>query len=298
MKKIICLTFVALFSTATMADEFGSTISCETPTFESYNMYEFLPEGAATAKETFIGLVDYQGVLHTFFPMTTKIFDCPSQDLSKQAVVGGDNGLGELSSWHKTIKKDYRYSAFKCFCDLNKNLLDGCYINEYTSTGNTFAAICKKGEVVFYIGDYNRRNTMPCFVAGTKISTPTGDKNIENIKAGDEVYSYDHKDNKVKVAKVTKPYIRKNKQYGELVLSNGIKLNATPEHRFYVVNKKKYIAVSKLTPNDKVYLYTGDKMEELTVVSYTLTGKADVYNFNVKDFHNYFAGKVLVHNMY
>jgi hypothetical protein len=33
---------------------------------------------------------------------------------------------------------------------------------------------------------------MACFVAGTKIATPDGDKNIEDIKVGDKVYSFDN----------------------------------------------------------------------------------------------------------
>ena len=45
-----------------------------------------------------------------------------------------------------------------------------------------------------------------CIAAGTKISAPGGDKNIEDVKVGDYVYCYDTEHNKLKLSTVTGHY--------------------------------------------------------------------------------------------
>ena len=68
-----------------------------------------------------------------------------------------------------------------------------------------------------------------CFVAGTKVLTKNGYKNIENIKTGDEVIT--HKGQKQKVIG-TSTRLETN----TIIDINGI--HCTPNHQFYVVSKE------------------------------------------------------------
>ena len=79
------------------------------------------------------------------------------------------------------------------------------------------------------------------------------------------------------------------------------KINATPEHRFYVVNKQSFIPLSKITSEDQLINESGRSVKLLYAVNnggdsnkYLLP----VYNLEVADHHVYFAGTdhILVHN--
>lgn len=66
-----------------------------------------------------------------------------------------------------------------------------------------------------------------CFVGGTKISTPSGEKSIEDVQVGDVVYGYDHSAECVVESRVTDTFSRKSTE-----IVNG--WGATPNHPVYV----------------------------------------------------------------
>ena len=68
-----------------------------------------------------------------------------------------------------------------------------------------------------------------CFVAGTKVKTKNGFKNIEKVKVGDEVYTHTGS-----IKKVVSTMSRKENK--TIISVNGI--NCTPNHEFYVIEKK------------------------------------------------------------
>lgn len=298
MKKVICLLFV-MFVSVTASAQY---IYC--PGDREYRMVAFME-----SEDSFpwAGLID-DDVVHTKIPARpATVYACAEKDIISDAVVGGARGLVQtkniytfdLEELYKPLIID---STFKCFCNLNKGLLNGCktliYIKEdgyfYYYTKN----VCNFGTVTTSYEKSEKIDGPHCFTAGTKILTPAGETNIEALKVGDEVLSYDHKANAVATVKINKTFKHTNKNYGELSLSNGTKLLVTAEHRFYSVDKKKYIRADKLSVNEKLMLNKENKTETVTVVSYTkAVGKADVYNINVKPFHNYFANGVLVHNI-
>jgi len=74
-----------------------------------------------------------------------------------------------------------------------------------------------------------------CFVGGTAITTPTGYKQIEDIKIGDEVLSY--KDAKITLSKVTNVSKREVAKLVAVETEKGVNI-CTPEHEFYI-NKRK-----------------------------------------------------------
>ena len=90
-----------------------------------------------------------------------------------------------------------------------------------------------------------------CFPAGTKINTPNGYRNIEDIKYGDIVYSYNHNTNKIEEKKVIHLF---NKQTDELVqikLSNGKVITCTPNHPIYCNGD--YIRADSIKKGDVIY---------------------------------------------
>lgn len=99
-----------------------------------------------------------------------------------------------------------------------------------------------------------------CFVAGTKVSTPQGPRNIEDLKVGDEVYGYDHETNSVVVTRVRDTMVRAT----DTVLPNG----STPNHPYYVEGYG-YRPVADITEGD--YVYTLDE-QNLRIVRKRVRG--------------------------
>ncbi|MCX6112306.1 MAG: Hint domain-containing protein [Proteobacteria bacterium] len=304
MKKILLLS-VMLFSVISMAS--SSNISCDG---RGYRVREFTQSGE---KEPSIGLING----NAWFFYVDKNQDYVWTKMHKKSIencsifdegfaIGGKNPVANIEDIKADKITDGRFlgKIFDCFCKINRNLLNNCtmeisYEGIFDGFKGVYAAtltcvngsIEENGSIYISLGG-------SCFVAGTKVLTPSGDKNIEDFKIGDDVLAYDHKDNVVKTSKVTKVFKHKNKKYGELYLSNGSKLLVTAEHRFYSVDKKKYVRADKLKADEKLLVNNGKNTETVTVTKYVESvAKADVYNITVKDFNNYFAEKILVHNL-
>ena len=141
-----------------------------------------------------------------------------------------------------------------------------------------------------------------CFVAGTLIKTPDGDKNIENISPGDKVYAYDAATGDIAEKEVVRTFEHEVYELYHVVI-DGKEIVTTAEHPFYKVDKisengNGFVCAKDLKPGDQILLLEGitGKVEE--VFKEELTEPVKVYNFEVKDYHTYFVGEqgVLVHN--
>jgi hypothetical protein len=150
-----------------------------------------------------------------------------------------------------------------------------------------------------------RGNFQTCFVAGTKIRTPEGEVAIEHIKLGDRVLSFDIKSKQVVVGHVARLWSTAAQPVRTVELSDGTTLRATAEHPFYLPESDRFVKVADLHPGDVLghlsrALFAGaaaaPRLGRVTVRSVHESGRADVYNFSVKDFVNYFAEGTLVHN--
>lgn len=80
-----------------------------------------------------------------------------------------------------------------------------------------------KGKRVMFIFD-------ECFVAGTKVNTPSGMRNIEDIEVGDTVL------NAFGAARVREVSSRISPSTVALYLSNGSRVECTPDHKFFTSN--------------------------------------------------------------
>ncbi len=135
-----------------------------------------------------------------------------------------------------------------------------------------------------------------CFIAGTLILTSDGLNEIQNIKAGDKVWSENPITGEQTLKQVVQTF---NNLTTELihVTANDEEIITTSEHPFYV-SQKGWIGAMHLRVGDKLLLSTGEYAIVSLVQYESLKCPIPVYNFEVKDFHTYYVGEqsILVHN--
>jgi len=176
-------------------------------------------------------------------------------------------------------------------------------LTPYSSTANYTAYQDGTHIIKVTVDDNNENSTNAtvtvnqinvCFVAGTKVSTPLGFKNIEDFQAGDEVYAYNEKTKSVVTAKVNKPTKRTAGKIYTVYIGKD-KLKVTGAHPFYVVGKG-WVKVAELTKDDTMLMKNGETKKIKKIRS--RNKNTEVYNIEVAKYRNYFAGKeeYLVHN--
>jgi hypothetical protein len=134
-----------------------------------------------------------------------------------------------------------------------------------------------------------------CFPAGTKVHTPDGLVDIEDVEAGDEVLAYDEETGEVVVRRVESTSTSWTERLVDVELSRET-LASTGGHPYWEETTRGWLRADKLYPGMIVRLRDG-RMEEVLGVS-ERGGLVEVHNFEVAGEHNYFVGEsgVLVHN--
>jgi Pretoxin HINT domain/Novel toxin 21 len=134
-----------------------------------------------------------------------------------------------------------------------------------------------------------------CFIAGTDILTPDGEKDIETIQVGDYVMADDpNTPGDVQARRVVQTYIREVMTVIDLYI-DGELITTTEEHPFWVPElgwvKARDLQVGTLVQTDHETFLDVDKVVRRE-------GTFTVYNFQVEDFHSYFVSDlgILVHN--
>jgi len=125
-----------------------------------------------------------------------------------------------------------------------------------------------------------------CFDGDTKIKTPTGHKNIEDIVIGDVVVSYNVATGTPTISTVLYNSVRTAPS--QFVI-NGI--TVTSEHPLYT--KRGYVPVRELRLTDE--LFDGTSWIPVTSIEKSLE-PTRVYNLAVDNDHNYFADGILAKN--
>ena len=133
-----------------------------------------------------------------------------------------------------------------------------------------------------------------CFVAGTKVYTPSGPVLIEDIKKGDYVFALDKKGNRVK-RKVTKTHKVKTQEKVTVVMDNGVIFRATPDHKMYLANFDRWHPLEDAAAGDTLLHFDGT-LVAIKSINKTTVSDLDVYSLTVKRNHNFFAEGFLVHN--
>ena len=136
----------------------------------------------------------------------------------------------------------------------------------------------------------------PCFVAGTKIKTIDGFKNIEDIQVEDMVLT--HTNTYQKVLKVGH---NENKQIWELKSEDSDNITlVTGNHPFYIYTNEgnyKWKEIQYVTKSDKLCKIINNDIKHFAVISLTLTETyTTVYNIEVENDNSYTANGYIVHN--
>ncbi|MEH1789028.1 MAG: polymorphic toxin-type HINT domain-containing protein [Nostoc sp.] len=134
-----------------------------------------------------------------------------------------------------------------------------------------------------------------CFVAGTKILTTEGEKNIEDIQVGDWVVSDDpNTPGEIEAHQVLDTFVRETTALVDLYVDGEV-ISTTGEHPFWTPDRgwveAKNLQVGSLLQTEDGRVIDVDKIEKRE-------GDFTVYNFKVEDFHTYFVSDlgILVHN--
>ena len=137
--------------------------------------------------------------------------------------------------------------------------------------------------------------TSQCFVEGTLIVTDEGDKPIEEIKAGDFVYSTNPETGESEYKEVLRTF-RKESDVLIHIFVNGEEIETTPVHPFWVVDQ--WVSAKDLETGDILTLADGTTAPVTDTYGEKLAEPVIVYNFEVSDFHTYYVTDtgVLVHN--
>jgi hypothetical protein len=133
-----------------------------------------------------------------------------------------------------------------------------------------------------------------CFIAGTKVLTPTGERNIETLKVGELVLACDPERGMVESRAILQTFVRQAPVVLDIHVSGEV-ITCTPEHPFWVPKQgwvnagKLQVGVALLTQDGKIVWVEAIEQHE---------GRFTVYNFEAKEFHTYFVSSlgILVHN--
>ncbi|BDA77822.1 hypothetical protein LPTSP3_g07520 [Leptospira kobayashii] len=135
-----------------------------------------------------------------------------------------------------------------------------------------------------------------CFVAGTKVHTKDGLKNIEEIQVGDEVASWNETTKEVSYKLVTELFVHEVDLLFDIQVAEAA-LQTTWNHPFWVVDKQAWVEAKDLQVGENVLLKDG-KQVPVTGVLHNDVTTTKVYNLEIENNHTYFVGEdgILVHN--
>jgi hypothetical protein len=134
----------------------------------------------------------------------------------------------------------------------------------------------------------------PCFTAGTLVATEEGMRPIETLTMGDKVWALGQGTAELALKPITRTISREVTNTVVLTVGDE-RIEATAEHPFWVKDEG-WIPAGMLKHGDKLRTRHG---EWLSITSAELRDcAARVFNFEVKDTHTYFVGKIgtAVHN--
>ena len=159
-----------------------------------------------------------------------------------------------------------------------------------------------------------------CFIAGTKVLTDSGQKNIEDIEVGDQVLAYDEETGVTAYKPVLHLFRNTTKEWCTVSVRGNdgelYEITSTPGHKYFVPSNRvrkdsralehasyaglseKWVSACDLKHGDKVLLSDGTLCEVEGVSCKKLSTPETTYNLEVDEFHTYYVSDacVLVHN--
>ena len=135
-----------------------------------------------------------------------------------------------------------------------------------------------------------------CFVAGTLVAMADGtSKPIEQVCVVNEVLSRSENTSQIVAKPVLRVFTHPVESTLVLQTSDGQSVETTPDHPFFVENKG-FVPAGQIGVNAPIVTRAGSSVKVDAIQHLNL--HKTVYNFEVADFHSYFAGKngLWVHN--
>ena len=226
--------------------------------------------------------IDYSKIKLTLGNTTTKILTM-TLDTSNQDV-------GEV-----------KYKVYIRYPDKTIELTTTDYTNKYYLEYNDFTYMDSYAgfEVTAIVNgkEISKKSIGPaCFVAGTKVKTETGFKNIEDIKIGDYVYSFNLDANSLELKKVTNSIISQTLETYIMTIGNKT-FEVTPRHQLYIIDKG-WTRAYDVKIGDKMLDANGKEIIINNIVNKKYGTPIKTYNLTIEENNNYFVTdiQVLVHN--
>ena len=165
----------------------------------------------------------------------------------------------------------------------------------FTGVSTVFSAKGVADDIANYKNTKYDILTSQCFVEGTLVVTKDGDKPIEEIQAGDLVYSTNPETGESEYKEVVRTF-RKETDILIHIFVNDDEIETTPVHPFWVDGE--WVAAKDLREGDELTLADGSTATVTKTYGEQLDEPVIVYNFEVEDFHTYYVTDtgVLVHN--
>lgn len=316
--------------------------------FENEELFDFWLPKAAIIKDNSVKdvVVDYSKYSHRP-PLGHQKEAIQKLLENKKFILADDMGLGKTTSaiiasletgakkvliispatlkinWKREIEN---YSDRSVFIAEGKNFSTehDFVITNYDILKN-FHDIKDKENSQILKGDFDLIILDECFTYDTKIMTEYGEKNIGDIVENCidvKILTYNHKKEKLEYKKINR-WIKKNKNtIYKITLNNGLVIECTDNHKFYV-NNKGYVSAKELTITDDLYMLSKTPNKEMEIFgqkknqniefvrvesieilergSYDKSSEVSskntrVYDLEIDDNHNYFANSILVSN--
>lgn len=171
----------------------------------------------------------------------------------------------------------------------------------------------ESGQSIRNPNDYSIANKMleggfgaGCFAPGTMVQTPDGLRPIEDLRPGDEVYSYDEKQAKVVINVLDELLIHHQYEQDPLLevsFTDGTVIEVTSNHLFWYPAKRQWRAIGQMEKGQQVWqvnAVVGQTQGHLLTIKnmQTLGRGQTVFNLSMKgEPRNYLVGSgILVHN--
>lgn len=137
----------------------------------------------------------------------------------------------------------------------------------------------------------------PCFTGGVPVLTPSGQRPIRDLKAGDEVVSLNPATGARVTARVSRIHVRQVQEYLRVSLEDGRVLQVTENHPFFDPRQGTYRKIGLFRPGERLHQPLAQPQTATIGSIERIPEKTTVYNLTVDgDFQNFIVEGILVHN--